>query len=579
MKARALLAVAAFLWPALAWSPALAQTGIVGLTASETIVTFGDPVTVSGAIDGGGDCAALRAVTLQWRPADSTGFATVAQGTSAADGTFAFEQSQPHTGRFRATLAQQGPCPAAVSDEVLVRVRVRVDTSLVVGSPEAGDCVDVSVIVSPAKPGQTVELQHRQGGWQTRETLVLGPGGAGIARPCLGWDDVGVLRLRLWWEAQDALNETAAGPVLAFEVTEAAWMEAIDEVVGGRAVSVSVGEDGTFLYRHADQAPRVPASNEKLLLAMAVLDVFGPDARIRTRSAAVAIDDGVVDGDLWILGRGDPRVGPSTMRALARRIADAGVARVAGRVMGSTTYFRRDWDAPGWNGDARRYVNRPTALTFEGNRSPSPEREAAEVLTQRLERLGVAVAGEPGAGAPPDGLTDVAVVRSKPIDGLLTRMLRPSDNFAAEVLGKWLGAEVRGAPGTISKAAATIRDWAANLGAEFTLHDSSGLSYDNRVTAAGIVRLLWQAEASDWGADLRRALPTGGQGTLRDRLAKVRLRAKTGTLTGVSTLSGWIYAVGPGSWVEFSILSAGMSKSTAAAIEDRIVRIVRSGVR
>ena len=579
MKARALLAVAAFLWPALAWSPALAQTGTVELTASETIVTFGDPVTVSGAIDGGGDCAALRAVTLQWRPADSTGFATVAQGTSTADGTFAFEQSQPHTGRFRATLAQQGPCPAAVSDEVLVRVRVRVDTSLVVGSPEAGDCVDVSVIVSPAKPGQTVELQHRQGGWQTRETLVLGPGGAGIARPCLGWDDVGVLRLRLWWEAQDALNETAAGPVLAFEVTEAAWMEAIDEVVGGRAVSVSVGEDGTFLYRYADQAPRVPASNEKLLLAMAVLDVFGPDARIRTRSAAVAIDDGVVDGDLWILGRGDPRVGPSTMRALARRIADAGVARVAGRVMGSTTYFRRDWDAPGWNGDARRYVNRPTALTFEGNRSPSPEREAAEVLTQRLERLGVAVAGEPGAGAPPDGLTDVAVVRSEPIDGLLTRMLRPSDNFAAEVLGKWLGAEVRGAPGTISKAAATIRDWAANLGAEFTLHDSSGLSYDNRVTAAGIVRLLWQAEASDWGADLRRALPTGGQGTLRDRLAKVRLRAKTGTLTGVSALSGWIYAEGPGAWVEFSILSAGMAKSTAAAIEDRIVRIVRSGVR
>lgn len=266
------------------------------------------------------------------------------------------------------------------------------------------------------------------------------------------------------------------------------------------------------------------------------------------------------------------------MRALAEEIAAAGIVRIAGRVMGSTTYFRRDWDAPGWNNLARRYVNRPTALTFDGNGAPAPELEAARALSKQLGKRGVRVAGRPGWGAPPAELTELAVVRSKPLDRLLARTLRPSDNFAAEVLGKRLGAQVLGAPGTIAKGASAIEGWARDRGAEFVLQDASGLSYDNRVTSEGIVRLLWEAERSSWGDELRRALPTGGQGTLRDRLTDVRLRAKTGTLEGVSTLSGWVYAGTLGSWVEFSILSAGMPKSIAIGVEDRIVRILEAGI-
>ena len=88
------------------------------------------------------------------------------------------------------------------------------------------------------------------------------------------------------------------------------------------------------------------------------------------------------------------------------------------------------------------------------------------------------------------------------------------------------------------------------------------------------MELLWEAEDAPWGDELRRSLPTGGQGTLRDRLSQVRIRAKTGTLTDVSALSGWVFAGRLDAWVEFSILSAGMSKATASQIEDRIVRII-----
>lgn len=173
----------------------------------------------------------------------------------------------------------------------------------------------------------------------------------------------------------------------------------------------------------------------------------------------------------------------------------------------------------------------------------------------------------------------MASIESKPLDVLLAKMLRPSWNFAAEVLGKGLGARIQGAPGTIAKGAASIRNWAAERGVEFVLFDGSGLSYDNQVTAAGIVELLGQVEQEPWGDALRQALPRGGQGTLENRLHDVRVRAKTGTLEDISALSGWVHSERIGAWIEFSILSAGMSKSTASEIEDRIVRILQNQAR
>jgi D-alanyl-D-alanine carboxypeptidase/D-alanyl-D-alanine-endopeptidase (penicillin-binding protein 4) len=220
-------------------------------------------------------------------------------------------------------------------------------------------------------------------------------------------------------------------------------------------------------------------------------------------------------------------------------------------------------------------VNRPTALAFERNDRADPERLAAATLTAKLRTFGVRVDGKPGAGAPPNGLETIASVESPPLQRLLTKMLRPSDNYIAETLGKRLGAETRGPPGTIAKGASSIQAWTDDQGTDFTLHDNSGLSYANRVTTEGIVRLLWFAEDQAWGPDLRRALPTGGQGTLRHRLRGVDVRAKTGTLDDVSALSGWVKA-DAGTWVEFSILSFGMSKSTASEIEDRIVVVLQN---
>ncbi len=149
-----------------------------------------------------------------------------------------------------------------------------------------------------------------------------------------------------------------------------------------------------------------------------------------------------------------------------------------------------------------------------------------------------------------------------------------SSNFRAEVLGKFLGARVRGAPGSIAKGAKSIEAFMAAHGLSAEAHDSSGLSYKNRVTADAIVRALWVADASPWGETLRGTLAHGGQGTLEDRLEDVRLRAKTGTLIDISALSGWVWLEREGGWAQFSILSKAMSKTRSIHIENAIVRVV-----
>jgi D-alanyl-D-alanine carboxypeptidase len=386
--------------------------------------------------------------------------------------------------------------------------------------------------------------------------------------------------LLAWAPASSQAAPAFATPVETAE-TEPAWAREIDRLLRGVSVGVSVREDGAYLYRHADVRRRTPASNEKLLLSMAILDRLGEGTAFVTTAATTApVATGVIVGDLWILGSGDPDVRRSTMGLLARAIRDAGVLRIEGSVLGSTAFFKRDWFAPGWKSYfPRSYVALPTALTFEGNQAGGvhvrdPEVRAARTLRQELRGLGVAVAGGADAGKPPAELLPVAEVPSEPLVELLDTMNRYSSNFWAEVLGKRLGAEALGVPGSIAKGAAAIRTFAAAAGVVVKARDASGLSYANRVSPSGIVRLLDLVEDRPWGEALREALPQPGEGTLRGRLRRLPVRAKTGTLTSVSALSGWVFLRRTQTWAEFSILSRGLSKDEAVRLEDRIVRIL-----
>jgi D-alanyl-D-alanine carboxypeptidase/D-alanyl-D-alanine-endopeptidase (penicillin-binding protein 4) len=373
----------------------------------------------------------------------------------------------------------------------------------------------------------------------------------------------------------------AAQPV---EAATPRWIRHIDRIVAGHPMSVMVGDDGVAWYRHGASVQRPPASNEKLLLSMALLDRFGPGTVFPVRALATGMTaDGVVDGDLYLRGAGDPEVADGRLRHLVRALESAGLTHVTGDVIGLTGPFRRDWFAPGWKSYfPADYIALPTALTFRRNTSPSgvhvkdPERRAAVFVRARLRDAGVAVDGVATAGTGTSGLHTIASVDSPPLATLMRHMDRRSINFSAEVLGKALAFAATGT-GSIAKAAATICAYeAAHRVTGMTCHDSSGLSYANRQTAAGIVRLLWVANRQPWAGTLKMALPDGGQGTLRGRLPHIRVRAKTGTLDNVSALSGWVWSDAAGTWIEFSLLTSGMNEWRAKDLEDRVVTVLAS---
>ena len=370
------------------------------------------------------------------------------------------------------------------------------------------------------------------------------------------------------------------GPARArLRPVDAPWTAAIDHVVAGRDVAVAVGLGDRIVYLHRGRASRVLASNEKLLTSMATLDVFGPRHRFPTVAAADArVRGGLLRGDLWLIGAGDPELTAARLATLAARLHALGIRRITGSIVGDTSAFDRGWWAPGWlPGISRSYVTRPTALAIDGNRDPgSPERRAASTLRTTLVALGVRVGGGAVAGRAPDHLRPLARIRSAPLASLLRTQNHDSVNFIAEMLTKALGVRVEGT-GSTAAGARAIRAWTRGWHVRASVRDGSGLSDQDRTSPLGIVTLLLDARRASWGRAFVRSLPTPGQGTLSDRLAGIRLRAKSGTLfvRPASALSGYVRTAA-GTTVAFSILTAGYGSGEAEPVEDAIVRILAS---
>jgi len=378
-----------------------------------------------------------------------------------------------------------------------------------------------------------------------------------------------------------ALGGALAAPRAARGSAGVRWTSRAERLIGHLPVSVSVEERGRLVYAHGGAVPRQPASNEKLLLSMVVLDRFGARYRIPTTLEGSLPSKGSVRGNLWLVGHGDPELDDAALRRLARKLRAAGVRAVRGSVVGATNTFTRERWAPGWHPIALRFVALPTALVFDANTSPGgfvfdPERRAAAALTADLRALGVRVRGPAGAGREPAAADRIlATVRSAPLVDIVRRQNLDSLNLDAEVLTKLLGAAAFGPPGSIAKGARAIRRWARQHGVEVVAHDGSGLSYKDRISTNAIVRLLDTADREPWGPAVRTTLPTAGEGTLAGRLIGLRVRAKTGTLLHqVSALSGWIWLQRSRRWGEFSILSRGLSKPKAVAVEDELVSVI-----
>ncbi len=103
------------------------------------------------------------------------------------------------------------------------------------------------------------------------------------------------------------------------------------------------------LFSHRAATRRIPASNVKMLTAAAALSRLGPDYRFATDFYAPAgLRDGVVPGDLYLKGYGDPLFVHERMRDLVRRLRLRGVKRVAGDLVADDAFFDEKRYGRGW---------------------------------------------------------------------------------------------------------------------------------------------------------------------------------------------------------------------------------------
>lgn len=201
---------------------------------------------------------------------------------------------------------------------------------------------------------------------------------------------------------------------------------------------------------------------------------------------------------------------------------------------------------------------RRNILTVEGEMLPGtreqtaelsvlePERYTTHVFAGRLRNLGIAVS-EIVIDTVTVEASEVARI-SRPLDTLIAYTNKESDNLSAEVLLKVLGAESKGLPGSAAKGASVVKEFLADLDIDTNLiriADGSGLSRMNLASPATVVRLLEKMYDSPHFERFSNSLSIAGiDGTTRARMrrtsAQGNMRSKTGTLTAVTALSGYM---------------------------------------
>ncbi len=356
----------------------------------------------------------------------------------------------------------------------------------------------------------------------------------------------------------------------------------------------AVSVDGQpIAERNADLAV-IPASNQKIPVAAAALDTLGADFRYTTSVVAASTPiGGVVEGDLYVVGGGDPLLSsdwypasnlernavtsPTSFDTLADRVVASGVTEIRGSVIGDGSRYDDEYFAPGWGDGVAGLEGGPYDALMANDsrvlgdplRGSDPSEAAAREFTLLLEARGVTVGNDSTTGVAPAEGVELAALESAPMSDVIAEMLGNSDNNTAEMVVKELGHSIS-SPGTREAGLGVVRQQLVDWGVDVTpivLVDGSGLSLDNRLTCDALLTVL---QRTGFESPIGQGLPVAGQtGTLAtafvDHPVAGRLRGKTGTLNNppfnvdppaVKALAGYLPVEG-GSSVEYVLILNG----------------------
>ena len=317
----------------------------------------------------------------------------------------------------------------------------------------------------------------------------------------------------------------------------------------------------SILYNYGGRQTLRPASTMKLLTSVTALDVLGSSYDYRTYLYYKGtIADGVLTGDVWLVGGMDPLFDDTDMRIMAETLHRVGIDSISGRIVRDISFKEEALLGEGWCWDDDNPQLTPLLV--------SRKDEFADRFKEELQKCGIAV----NAPITTDRLPkDVLLIcsRSHRLSEVLEPMMKESDNLYAESMFFQLAATVGKRPATAAHARQVIKTTVTKAGVtgiSYRIADGSGLSLYNYVTPELMVRLLRYAYLKrDIMAALYPALPVAGvDGTLKKRMkggpAQGNVHAKTGTLSGVSSLAGYCRAANQ-HLLAFCIINQGIMKN------------------
>ena len=330
--------------------------------------------------------------------------------------------------------------------------------------------------------------------------------------------------------------------------------------------------DTLVMAYHERQCMR-PASNMKLVTAITALQTLGSDYEYHTRLFATELGrDSVWNGRLYVKGGYDPLIDREDLRAMADSLLAHGIRHISGPVLLDLSFKDSKRWGWGWCWDDDEVPLIP--LLYDNRDS------FATNLQHILHEAGIDWDGSTMEGTVPDNAR-LLCVRSHNIDQALLPMMKQSDNSIAESLFYQLAASGGYNRAGRKQAVAKVNALISRLGlnpSHYQIADGSGLSLYNYLTPELLGKLLRFAYNHE--AVYRHLLPTlpiaGHDGTLRRRMRGSRaadnVQAKTGTVEGVSTLSGYL-TTATGNRLCFSIMNQGIRHSaTGRNFQDRLCK-------
>jgi serine-type D-Ala-D-Ala carboxypeptidase/endopeptidase (penicillin-binding protein 4) len=365
---------------------------------------------------------------------------------------------------------------------------------------------------------------------------------------------------------------------------------------GASGLFVIDGETGRPVCARTAKRPRPLASNMKLFTTATALSRLGPQSRIPTLlKTDGGIDrNGVLRGSLYLVGGGDPALGtPAFYRRfhgglgtnlflLKRQVREAGIESVTGRLYADDSVFDRLRGVADSGYGTSSYIGPLSGLALNsgyssagaGSFAADPAATAAATLAKALRGAGVRISTQVALGTAPPFSTELARVESPPLTEIANLTDVYSDNFFAEMLIKLLGARF-GSAGTTAAGAGVVEQFARRQGSGLNAVDGSGLTRSNRASPMQVVGLLKSMRSDPSGDEFIQALAlTGQEGTVADRMegtaAYGRCRTKTGTISGVSNLSGYCFNRN-GKQMIFSILMGSVRDLGLAHLEQDLM--------